>query len=88
MKRIIKNYSSVSKFHLDLIVEAYPEGFGEGDLKTVVGSNGRIFRCLEVKTEDAIYLFQIDEQMVDWLEEESDDNFEIGDIEDTFNDEY
>ena len=39
--------------------------------------NGKYLRALEVKTEDTIYLFRIDDEMIEVLEDATDDNFEV-----------
>ena len=69
MKRIIKKFNAVEQRHLDLIEAAYPEGFGEEHLVSVPTHDGRWLQCLEVRTEDTIYLFRIDAEMLEILEE-------------------
>ncbi len=39
--------------------------------------NGKFLRCLEVRTLDTVYLFKIDEEMVEILEEATDSEFDI-----------
>lgn len=81
MKRIIKNYENVEQRHLDLIAEAFPEGFGDEDLQLMNLADGRSMSCLEVRTEEYIYLFRIDRAMLEVLEENMDDNFDLGDVD-------
>lgn len=69
MKRIIKKFDSVEQRHLDLIGAAFPEGFGEEHLVSVPTHDGRWLRCLEVGTEDTVYLFRIEAEMLEVLEE-------------------
>jgi DNA-directed RNA polymerase subunit delta len=69
MKRIIKKFDSVEQRHLDLIETAFPGGFGEEHLVSVPTHDGRWLRCLEVRTEDTVYLFRIDAEMLEVLEE-------------------
>lgn len=77
MKRVIKNYTNVEPRHIALIAAAYPEGFGDDDLQVLSMPTGKYLRALEVRTEDTIYLFRIDEEMLEVLEEATDDNFEM-----------
>jgi DNA-directed RNA polymerase subunit delta len=77
MNRVIKNYANISKVHIDLITKAYPEGFSDEDLKAFSMPNGKFLRCLEVRTLDTVYLFKIDEEMVEILEEATDSEFDI-----------
>lgn len=77
MKRVIKNYTNVEPRHIALIAAAYPEGFGDDDLQVLSMPTGKYLRALEVRTDDTIYLFRIDEEMLEVLEEATDDSFEM-----------
>jgi DNA-directed RNA polymerase subunit delta len=79
MKRIIKRFDVVTSVHLDLISQAYPEGFSDEDLVSMHTVHGERLRCLEVRTEDTLYLFRIDAGMVELIEEEL--GLELGDVE-------
>lgn len=81
MKRIIKNYENVDERHLGLIAEAFPEGFSDEDLQLMNLADGRSMSCLEVRTADCIYLFRIDRAMLEVLEENMDDSFDLGDVD-------
>jgi hypothetical protein len=81
MKRIIKSYNNVEAHHLDLIREAYPEGFSDDDLQSMNVADGRIMRCLEVRKEDIIYLLRIDRAMLEVLEENMDEGFDLDNID-------
>lgn len=75
MKRVIKDYKSISQQHLDLIAQEYPEGFTLDDLITFRKPDGDSFRGLEIKTEDTIYLFKIDTRMLEVIDDHTDDDF-------------
>jgi hypothetical protein len=77
MKRIIKNYTNITEAHIALITAEYPDGFGDEDVRTLSLPDGKYIRCLEIKTEDTIYLFRIDSEMIEMLEEATDDDFGI-----------
>lgn len=77
MKRVIKNYTNIEAKHIALIAKAYPEGFGDEDLQVLSMPNGKYLRALEVTTEDTIYLFRIDDEMLEVLEDATDDAFEL-----------
>lgn len=73
LKRIIKDYKTLGKEHIDLINEHYPNGFENENLVSFTTPKGQFIKALEIKTEDTIYLFKIDKNMeVD--DEESNDN--------------
>lgn len=75
IKRVIKNYLNIEQRHIQLIAAAFPEGFGDDDLQLLTLPNGQYLRALEVRTEDTIYLFRIDTEMMEVLEEATDDDF-------------
>lgn len=75
MRRVIKNYTNIEQRHIDLIAAAFPEGFGDDDLQLLTMPNGQYLRALEVRTEDTVYLFRIDSEMMEVLEEATDDDF-------------
>ena len=77
MNRIIKNYTNITEKHIALITDSYPEGFGDDDLTTLSMPDGKYLRCLEVRTEYTIYLFRIDSEMIEKLEEATDSDFDI-----------
>jgi len=73
LKRVIKDYNSLTQEHIDLINEHYPNGFENENLVSFVTPKGQFIKALEVRTDDTIYLFKIDKNMkVD--DEENQDN--------------
>jgi len=73
LKRVIKDYNTLSKEHIDLINEHYPNGFENDNMVSFVTPKGQFIKALEVRTSDTIYLFKIDKNMkVD--DEENQDN--------------
>jgi hypothetical protein len=77
MKRVIKNYTNIEPRHIALIAAAFPEGFSDEDLQVLSMPDGRYLRALEVRTDETIYLFRIDEEMLEVLEEATDDDFSV-----------
>lgn len=63
MKRVIKDYNTLSQEHIDLITEKYPNGFENEDLVSFVTPKGAFIKALEIRTDDTIYLFKIDKNM-------------------------
>ena len=63
IKRVIKDYNTLSKEHIDLINEHYPNGFENDNLVSFVTPKGQFIKALEVRTDDTIYLFKIDKNM-------------------------
>jgi hypothetical protein len=63
LKRVIKDYNSLSQEHIDLINEHFPNGFENDNLVSFVTPKGQFIKALEVRTADTIYLFKIDKNM-------------------------
>ncbi len=77
IKRVIKDYNSLSQEHIDLINEHFPNGFENENLISFVTPKGQFIKALEIRTGDTIYLFKIDKNMqVDEDEPEGNDGQE------------
>ncbi|MDZ4824007.1 MAG: hypothetical protein SH856_11155 [Flavobacteriales bacterium] len=73
LKRVIKDYKTISDEHIELINKHYPNGFENENLVSFMTPKGVFIKALEIKTKDTIYLFKIDKNMeVD--DEENQDN--------------
>lgn len=78
MKRIIKDYQSITQDQLKLIESQYPEGFDEDNIISFTTPKGDYIRALEVKTDDTVYLIKMSEKMLAKIDDYTDDDFEIG----------
>ena len=81
MKRVIKDYNSITDEHAALIEAAYPNGFENENLVSFTTPKGAFIKALEIRTEDTIYLFKIDKNMKVDEEEGNDDGIAINDID-------
>ncbi|MFM2316103.1 MAG: hypothetical protein RLZZ155_435 [Bacteroidota bacterium] len=81
MKRVIKDYNSITDEHAALIEAAYPNGFENENLVSFTTPKGAFIKALEIRTEDTIYLFKIDKNMKVDEEEGNDDGLAINDID-------
>lgn len=80
MKRIIKDYTTVTPEQLQLIAEAYPEGIDSEMLISFTNAKGEYVKALEVRTDDTIYLFKISAGMIAKIDDYTDDDFDMGDF--------
>ena len=69
MKRIIKEFNSLSDRHFHMIKRQYPKGFGDNDLKALKTSDGNYFDALEVRTKEAIYLVKVTHDMLEQIDQ-------------------
>jgi|SRR5690606_24151683 len=82
MKRIIVDYKKLTPEILKLLVEKYPEGYDDLNIISFKNAQGEIVECVEVRTEDTIYLVKVSTKLARSME-----NYEEDDFDDTFVDE-
>ncbi|MCA1752576.1 MAG: hypothetical protein LC670_12475 [Flavobacteriales bacterium] len=75
MKRVIKDFKSISQEVMALINDQYPHGYEDNELVTFVNAKGEFIKALEVKTEEVVYLIKLDRKLDDHINEyvDSDD---------------
>ena len=82
IKRVIKDYNTLTQEHIDLINEHYPNGFENENLVSFVTPKGQFIKALEVRTDGTIYLFKIDKNMkVDDEENQENEGAAMSDFE-------
>jgi hypothetical protein len=69
MKRIIKDYRTITDGHMMLIKSQYPGGFEDSDLIALKTSDGGYFDALEVRTNEAIFLIKVNHDLLERIEE-------------------
>lgn len=88
MKRIIKDYSNITPQQLALITEEYPDGFEIADLISFKKPDGTDFKGLEIVSGDTMYLFKIDTKMLEAIDEQTDDDYDLDTFADSDNYEF
>lgn len=88
MKRIIKDYSTITPQQLALITEEYPDGFEIADLISFKKPDGTVFKGLEIVSGDTMYLFKIDTKMLEAIDEQTDDDYDLDTFADSDNYEF
>jgi len=82
LKRIIKDYKTISQEHLDLITQHYPNGFESDNLISFTTPKGEFIKALEIRTDEVIYLFKIDKNMkLDEEENQENDGLGMNDLD-------
>lgn len=59
MKRILIDYKKLDHKVAAVLIDSYPDGYGDDDIITIRKPNGDIIEAVEVRTEDTIYLVKI-----------------------------
>ena len=84
LKRVIVDYKKLTSEVLKLLVEKYPDGYGDDDVINFKNLKGESIEAVEVTTEDTKYLVKISsklERTMADFDEEDDDDFEPDDFE-------
>jgi hypothetical protein len=82
MQRKIVDHSKLSPELLELLVETYPYGYDDSDTIRFQNAKGEKVECLEIKTDDTVYLVKVSKHLATAMDEfdaDDDDN----DIPDT-----
>ncbi|WP_461533522.1 hypothetical protein [Sinomicrobium sp.] len=83
MKRIIVDYKKLTNEILTLLVEKYPDGYGDDDIIKFKNANNETVEALEVRTDEAVYLVKVSTRLANTMEnfdEEDEDDFGSGDL--------
>lgn len=84
MKRIIKDYTTITKEQLELLAQAYPDGIDTDMMISFLNAKGEYVKALEVRTDDTIYLFKMSSGMLAKIDDHTDDDFDFGDFVDDY----
>lgn len=83
MKRIIVDYKKLTPEILKLLVEKYPEGYDDLSIISFKNAHGEIVECVEVKTEDTIYLVKVSTKLARSMENYEEDDFDESYVDET-----
>ena len=82
MRRVIVEYSKLTKDILDLLVEKYPDGYDYDDIISFKNAKGETVKAIEVRTEDTMYLVKISSKLEQTMEDYLDDEGSFDDNDD------
>ena len=78
LRRVIVDYSKLNDNILNLLVTAYPDGYGDKNIISFKNQHNEIIECVEVRTDDTIYLVKVSKRLVVAMKDfEMDDDLEI-----------
>ncbi|WP_232520839.1 hypothetical protein [Flagellimonas nanhaiensis] len=81
MKRVIVDYKKLNAPLLDLLVERYPDGYGDRDIISFRNAQGEWVECIEVTTEDTMYLVKVSKRLTTAMEEYDDNDSDEDEID-------
>lgn len=87
MKRVLIDYKKLNHQVTNLLIETYPDGYGDEDIISFRNLNGEFIEAVELQTEDTLYLIKIskslshfianfDENMAEGIEAIKDESIE------------
>lgn len=63
MKRILIDYKKLNHEITALLVETYPDGYGDEDIISFRSLNGEFIEAVELQTADTLYLIKISKSL-------------------------
>ena len=73
MKRIIVDYSKLTKEILDLLIDKFPDGYDDSNIISFRNAKNELIEAVEVRTEDTIYLVKVSTKLSDRIENYDED---------------
>jgi hypothetical protein len=67
MKRILIDYKKLSHEIAALLIEHYPDGYGDEDIIRFKNSQGEYVEAVELRTEDTLYLVKISRSLSNFI---------------------
>ncbi len=74
LKKVIVDFKKLTNTILDLLVMKYPDGYDEDDIITFRNAKNEVVECVEVKTEDTLYLVKVSKRLVSAMESHEDED--------------
>ena len=76
MKRVIVNFKKLTPEIMSMLVEKYPDGYGDDDIITFRNAKNEIVEAVELKTEDCVYLVKVSTRLQDVMSEFDEDDYD------------
>lgn len=67
MKRLLVDYKKLDRNLVGLLIENYPNGYGDEDIIAFTNTKGEIVQAVELRTEDALYLVKISKSLSNFI---------------------
>lgn len=63
MKRILIDYKKLDHHLTALLIDSYPNGYGDEDIIAFKNHKGEFIEAVEIRTEDSLYLVKISQSL-------------------------
>ncbi|WP_103072064.1 hypothetical protein [Aquimarina sediminis] len=77
LKKVLVDFKKLTNTILDLLIIKYPDGYDDKDIITFRNAQNEIVECVEVKTEDTLYLVKVSKRLIGAMEDHDDQDKEI-----------
>ena len=67
MLRKLVDYKKLDHSLAALLIESYPDGYGDDDIIVFKNSKGETIKAVELRTSDTIYLVKISKSLADFI---------------------
>jgi len=82
MKNVIVDYKKLTPDVLSMLVECYPDGYGDDDIISFRNHKNELIEAVEVTTEDTKYLVKISKRLSMQMEAFDEDDYDAGEMND------
>ncbi|THD67953.1 hypothetical protein E7Z59_09905 [Robertkochia marina] len=81
MRRVIVDFKKLTNEILSMLVEKYPDGYGDDDIISFRNANNEMVEAVEVRTEDTTYLVKVSTKLANTMENFDDDDDDVDDFD-------
>lgn len=67
MLRKLVDYKKLDHELAGLLIETYPDGYGDDDIITFKNASGEVVEAVELQTTDTLYLVKISKSLADFI---------------------
>jgi hypothetical protein len=67
MRRILVDYKKLDRKAAALLIESYPDGYGDDDIIAFKNGQGELVQAVELRTEDTLYLVKISKSLANFI---------------------
>jgi len=67
MLRKLVDYKKLDHELAALLIETYPDGYGDDDIITFKNANGEVVEAVELQTNETLYLVKISKSLADFI---------------------
>ncbi len=67
MKRILIDYKKLDHTAASILIDSYPDGYGDDDIITIKKPNGEVIEAVEIRTDNTVYLVKISKSLSNFI---------------------